>query len=186
MLVGKSPFAGATNYSTYDKIKFGEIEFPGILPPFAVDLIQSMLLPDPKVRLGVNNLEDLKAHIFFQGLEIDNIYSSTVPDYKNEMSLNINRASRVIMEGVVKKKAGWIYKKRLLVISEEPKITYWEPTRKEFRGEIAISPQLRGEAKNKIDFHVITPKRTYYFKVINETPDKWVKAIAELVHKVYG
>jgi 3-phosphoinositide dependent protein kinase-1 len=186
MLAGKSPFVSSTNYLTFDKIRSGAIEFPGILPPFAIDLINSMLAPDPTLRLGSTNIEDLKNHIFFQGLDIDSIYSSPAPDYRHEMSKDINRTSRVIMEGIVKKKAGWIYKKRLLVITEEPKITYWEPSRKEFRGEIAISPQLRGEIKNKIDFNIITPKRTYYFKVINDTPDKWVKAVAELLHKVYG
>lgn len=187
MLVGKTPFAASTNNATIDRIKNGQIDFPGILPPFAVDLIQSMLLSDPTIRLGANNILDLKMHIFFQGLEIENIYKYPVPDYKHEMSKGITTKSRIIFEGIVKKKAGWIYKKRLLIISEEPKISYYEPTRKEFRGEIAISPQLRGEVKNKIDFHIITPKRTYYFKVINETtPDKWVKAVAELVRKVYG
>lgn len=187
MLVGKTPFAASTNNATVDRIKNGQIDFPGILPPFAVDLIQSMLLSDPTIRLGANNILDLKSHIFFQGLEIETIYKFPVPDYKHEMSKGITTKSRIIFEGVVKKKAGWIYKKRLLIISEEPKISYYEPTRKEFRGEIAISPQLRGEVKNKIDFHIITPKRTYYFKVINETtPDKWVKAVAELVRKVYG
>lgn len=186
MLVGKTPFAASTNNAIIDRIKNGQIDFPGILPPFAVDLIQSMLLSDPNIRLGANSILDLKTHIFFQGLEIDTIYKLPVPDYKHEMTKGITAKSRIIFEGVVKKKAGWIYKKRLLIISEEPKISYYEPTRREFRGEIAISPQLRGEVKNKIDFHIITPKRTYYFKVINETPDKWVKAVAELVRKVYG
>ena len=186
MLVGKNPFHASATYLMYDKIRNGQVDFPGILPPFAVDLIQSMLLSDPTIRLGVNNIGDLKSHIFFQGLEIDLIYSFPVPDYRHEMSKDHTRMSRVIMEGVVKKKAGWIYKRRLLVITEEPKITYWEPTRKEFRGEIAISPQLRGEVRNRIDFHIITPKRTYYFKVINDTPERWVKAVAELVHMVYG
>lgn len=186
MLVGKSPFSAPTIPMTYDKIRNGQIDFPGVLPPFAVDLIQSMLLSDPTIRLGVNNLSDLKSHIFFQGLEIDTIYTLPVPDYKHEMSKDIRKNHRIIMEGVVKKKAGWIYKRRLLVISEEPKILYFEPTRRELRGEIAISPDLCGEVKNKIDFHIITPKRTYYFKVINEDPHKWVKAVAELVHKIYG
>lgn len=186
MLVGRSPFHATTVPMTYDKIRNGHIDFPGILPPFAVDLIQSMLLNDPTIRLGVNNFNDLKTHIFFQGLEIDTIYTLPVPDYKHEMSKDVRKNHRVLMEGVVKKKAGWIYKRRLLIITEEPKITYYEPTRRELRGQIAISQDLRGEVKNKIDFHIVTPKRTYYFKVINDDPHKWVKAVAELVHKIYG
>ena len=186
MLTGRDPFQASSVYLVYDKIRNGQIDFPGIVPPFAVDLIQSMLVSDANSRIGANNIEDLKRHIFFQALEIENIYSFPVPDYKHEMSRDSAKKSRVIIEGIVKKKAGWIYKRRILIITEEPKITYLEPTRKEFRGEIAISPQLRGEVKNKIDFNIITPKRTYYFKVINDTPERWVRAVAELVHKVYG
>jgi 3-phosphoinositide dependent protein kinase-1 len=186
MLTGKSPFHASATYLANDKIRSGQIEFPGILPPFAVDLIQSMLVPDPAQRLGLASISDLKQHIFFQGLEIDEVYQLPAPDYRHEMSKEDVHKSRVILEGVVKKKAGWIFKRRLLVISEEPKISYYEPTRRELRGEIAISPQLRGEVKNKIDFHIITPKRTYYFKVINDSPEKYVRAVAELVHKVYG
>lgn len=186
MLVGKNPFHAPSVYLSYDKIRNGQVDFPGILPPFAVDLIQSMLLSDPTIRLGTNSVGDLKTHVFFQGLEIETIFSMPVPDYQHEMSKDNAKMSRVILEGVVKKKAGWIYKKRLLVITEEPKITYWEPSRKEFRGEIAISPQLRGEVKNRIDFNIVTPKRTYFFKVINDTPERWVRAVAELVQIVYG
>jgi hypothetical protein len=169
-----------------ERIKNGVIDFPGILPPFAIDLIQSILLNDPAIRLGVNSQQDLESHIFFQGLEIETIYRNPAPDYKHEMAKESEAKSRVIYEGIVKKKAGWIYKRRLLIISDEPRISYYEPTRRELRGEIAISSALKGEVKNKIDFHIITPKRTYYFKVINDTPDKWVKAVAELVQKLYG
>ena len=186
MLVGKSPFSSSGNSGIIEKINSGIIDFPGILPPFAIDLIQSMLLPDPSIRLGLASVKDLEQHIFFQGLEIETIYRNPAPDYKHEMAKESEAKSSIIYEGIVKKKAGWIYKRRLLIISDEPRISYYEPTRRELRGEIAISPQLRGEVKNKIDFHVITPKRTYYFKVISDTPDKWVKAVAELVQKLYG
>ena len=186
MLVGKSPFFSSSNSGTIEKINSGIMDFPGLLPPFAIDLIQSMLLPDPAIRLGSNNVKDLEQHIFFQGLEIETIYRNPAPDYRHEMAKESEAKSKIIYEGIVKKKAGWIYKRRLLIISDEPRISYYEPTRRELRGEIAISPQLRGEVKNKIDFHVITPKRTYYFKVISDAPDKWVKAVAELVHKLYG
>jgi 3-phosphoinositide dependent protein kinase-1 len=186
MLVEKSPFSASNNAGMIERIKNGVIDFPGILPPFAIDLIQSILLNDPAIRLGVNSQQDLESHIFFQGLEIETIYRNPAPDYKHEMAKESEAKSRVIYEGIVKKKAGWIYKRRLLIISDEPRISYYEPTRRELRGEIAISSALKGEVKNKIDFHIITPKRTYYFKVINDTPDKWVKAVAELVQKLYG
>lgn len=186
MLVGKSPFFSSSSTGIIEKINSGIMDFPGILPPFAIDLIQSMLLPDPATRLGSKSMKDLDQHVFFQGLEIDSIYRNPAPDYKHEMAKESEAKSRIIYEGVVKKKAGWVYKRRLLIISDEPRISYYEPSRRELRGEIAISPQLRGEVKGKIDFHVITPKRTYYFKVISDTPDKWVKAVAELVQKLYG
>mmetsp|Transcript_9239 Transcript_9239/g.9216 ORF Transcript_9239/g.9216 Transcript_9239/m.9216 type:complete len:185 (+) Transcript_9239:529-1083(+) len=183
MLVGKPPFSAATQYMTFDKIRNGAIEFPPHLPPFAIDLIQSLLLPDPSIRIGGNDIVDLKSHIFFQGLDIDCIFSLTVPDYSHHIRQIV--MPRVILQGIVRKKAGWIYKKRLLIISEEPRISYYEPNGEEYRGDIAISPELKAEAKGRSEFHIITPNRTYYFKELNDQPEKWVQAVSELVSKIY-
>lgn len=185
MLVGKPPFAASTDAKIFEKIKSGIVDTPEILPPFAQDLIQSLLLMEPEMRIGAQNMEDLKQHIFFHGLDIDNIFEEPVPDLSAFIAPS-KKAPNVILEGIVKKKAGWIYKKRILKITEEPKISYYEPTRNEHRGNIAISSKLYAEVKGRVEFHVITPKRTYFFKDLEETPEKWVEAVNQLVKRVYS
>ena len=186
MLEGSPPFVSATQYSTFDKIRSGNINFPLFFPPFAVDLVQSLLLLDPQLRIGVSDIEELNTHIFFQGLDIQRIFSLTPPDYSNDLMPEPALESKTILKDVVKKKCGWVYKKRILEIMEKPSILYYEPVKNELRGGIEISPQLRAEAKNNTDFHIITPKRVYFFKAITGTSEVWVNSVNELVNKVYG
>ena len=187
MLVGSPPFVSATQYTTFERIRGGNVEFPLSLPPFAVDLIQSLLLPDPQLRIGVADIEELNTHIFFQGIDILRIYSIQPPDYTFEMLPEQTLESRLIIKELVKKKAGWLYKKRILEITEQPSIKYYEPVKMECRGAIEISPQLRAEVKGKTDFQIITPKRVYYFKTVtNGDSEIWVNAVNSLVTKIYG
>lgn len=186
MLVGAPPFVSATQYTTFDRIRSGNIDFPLSLPPFAVDLVQSLLLPDPQLRIGVNDIEELNTHIFFQGLEIDRIYTIQPPDYISEMMPEQVLESKMILKDLVKKKAGWLFKKRVLEITEQPSIKYYEPVKFEYRGTIEISPQLRAEMKSKTDFIIVTPKRTYFFKTIAGSPETWVTVVNDLVKKLYG
>ena len=186
MLVGAAPFVSATQYTTFDRIRSGIVEFPLSLPPFAVDLIQSLLLPDPQLRIGVADIEELTTHIFFQGLDIQRIFTLQAPDYTTEMLPEQILESKMILKDIVKKKAGWLYKKRILEITEQPSIKYYEPIKFGFRGSIEISPQLKAESKNKTDFQILTPKRAYYFKTVTGSPEIWVTVVNDLVKKLYG
>lgn len=57
------------------------------MPPEAVDICQRLLVQTPSDRLGAgtpgssNDMDALKAHALFAGLDIDNIYSMDVPPY---------------------------------------------------------------------------------------------------------
>jgi serine/threonine protein kinase len=186
MLLGFPPFVSATQYTTFDRIRNGNVDFPSSLPPFAVDLIQSLLLPDPQLRIGVLDIEELTTHIFFQGLDIQRIFALTPPNYTLQMLPEPAVESKVILKDIVKKKCGWLYKKKILEINEMPSINYYEPVKLEDRNTIEISPQLKAEAKNKIDFNIITPKKTYYFKTISGSCEVWVNAVNDLVGKIYG
>lgn len=186
MLVGSPPFVSQTQYTTFDRIRTGNVDFPLSLPPFAVDLIQSLLLPDPQLRIGVADIEELTTHIFFQGLDINRIFALQPPDYIYEMMTEQTIESKVIMREIVKKKSGWLYKKRMLEITEKPCISYYEPVKMELRGTIEISPQLKVEIKSKTDFVISIPKRLYFFKTVSGGCEAWVTAINDLVRRLYG
>ena len=186
MLAGSPPFVASTQYSTFDRIRSGNVQFPLSIPPFAADLIQSLLLPDPMLRIGVADLDELTNHIFFQGFNLNIVFSIDVPDYSNEMVPEVELESKVVLEEVVKKKTGWLFKKRILELTLQPSLVYYEPDRREVKGKIEISPQLKIEIKGKMDFVLITPKKNYVFRTTVKLAEDWAKAIKEVIVKVYG
>ena len=171
MLVGAPPFVSATQYTTFDRIHSGVVEFQLSLPSFAVDLIQSLLLLDPQLRIWVADIKEVTTHTFFQELDIQRIFTFQASHYTTEMLPEKIIESKMIFKDIVKKKAGWLYKKRILEITTQPSIKYYEPIKFEFRGSIEILPQLKAESKNKTDFQIITPKSAYYFKIVTGTPE---------------
>jgi hypothetical protein len=89
--------------------------------------------------------------------------------------------TQVLVSGVVKKKAGWVYKQRRLDVSNEPRIRYYDPGNGKLKGEIDISKDLHVEIRNRYEFLIITSKRTYYFKEISGHPERWATAIQGIV-----
>lgn len=204
MYAGRSPFRAPSEAMIFERINEGIVEYPREMPDLAVDLIIKLLIRDPKHRLGagemgtVTDFRALKAHPYFEGLDIDTIFEQTAPsfskpsEYVQEQAEDIeiailNRKSdlHTVVSGVVKKKAGWIYKKRLLLITNEPRISYYDPTKNEYKGDVEISRDLFGSVKSNKEFHLITPKRTYYFKTLRGSPDTWVDAVNKLVADKY-
>lgn len=184
MLVGTAPFVSSNVQITCERIRDGTVDFPLSITPLAVDFIQSLLLPDPSLRIGVQDIEDLTTHIFLQGINFTKIFTKPVPDYLDEMTPEITE-EKILKKEMIKKKCGWIYKKRVLELNERPELKYYDPSKGELRGSIEISPQLKVEIKGKNEFCIIVPKRTYFFKADKGAED-WKNAINELIHKFYG
>lgn len=185
MLVGSPPFVAATQYAIFDRIRNGVVNFPLSIPPFAADLIQALLLPDPQLRIGVEDIDELTNHIFFQGINLNKVFGMSAPDYSHEMVPEMQLESKVILEEVVKKKSGWLYKKRILKLTQEPSLVYYDPDRKDVKGKIEISPQLKVEIKSKTDFTIVTPKKSYVFKCTVRLAEDWAKALRDTIIKVY-
>ena len=117
-------------------------------PPDAKDLVSRLLKMDPESRLGAgspqseNSMAKLKAHIFFKGVDFENLHLMEPPiDYENltasthssstlSAALDVTSddsirseiiaitkspvkvAYMVIKEGVIEKKCGWFFFKR--------------------------------------------------------------------------
>jgi len=86
---------------------------------------------------------------------------------------------KIIKEGVVYKKCGWIfYKKRKLVLTSRPRLAYYEVDNGEYKGDVLLTKKVKSVKTNDTKFSIITPNRTYYFEGLNkENADEWVQTI---------
>lgn len=187
MLVGSTPFRHPEDGMMFANISSLNYQMPGDVDPLAVDLITKLLTKDPGQRLGTgppgsgNDYEALKTHPFFAGLDVDLIYTLPVPgEHIETLSIpesylvppspglppeeRLIDSGSVLYSGLVKKKAGWIFRKRHLVLTSSNTLQYYDKTIK--KGEIPLRAGVQVLHKENKDFWVVTPSRTYYFKVI--------------------
>lgn len=97
MLCGRSPFHAATEFLTFELImghcrNERALEFPASINTNARTLISHLLRPKEDERLGAgedfsgNGYDSLKAHPFFDGIDWDNLLTSTQPPYIPDQS----------------------------------------------------------------------------------------------------
>jgi len=76
MLSGNPPFSDPRR--VFDKIEKLILQNQPSFPPYfsdsAIDLIKQLLVIDPTKRLGVPDMEDIKKHAFFLGLDWQALY----------------------------------------------------------------------------------------------------------------
>ena len=79
MASGDTPFHSKVDLSTRN------IKFPIWFSPILVDLLQKLLISNSSKRLGQKNLDEIKEHEFFKGVDWDNVRNKTVsgPILKN-------------------------------------------------------------------------------------------------------
>ena len=73
MFTDTTPFSGVDTFrcTIQDRIRACEYTIPNNVPELARDLISKLLVKDPSKRLGANDIQDLKDHEFFVGLDFD-------------------------------------------------------------------------------------------------------------------
>lgn len=201
MYTGQSPYKDKTDYLTFRKILSNTITFPFEMPDDAANLIRCLLVKDPLQRLGSgqegtsNDFFCLKNHVFFNGIDFDNLTSMPLPNQENlkfnvffkenkvkkeEKTIcndNNNRKGelKIIKEGVVKKKSPWFhYNTRKLILYNTPKLEYLEMTKNNVKvdysitqGVIYLSKECQALFVDLDRFELHTPKRTFVFRVIN-------------------
>ena len=74
MLVGRPPFREATEYLTLLKIKELDFDVPASVDPDAADLIRGLLQRDPMQRPGARDMDELRRHPFFRGVDWGAVY----------------------------------------------------------------------------------------------------------------
>lgn len=88
MLVGLPPFYVEDRREVYKRIIQSRVKFPQAINSVAVDLINKLLIKDPRMRLGADGGEEVMAHPWFhdidwEELEQRNISPPFVPDINN-------------------------------------------------------------------------------------------------------
>ena len=86
MLSGTSPFQDENSKATYDRIVTGRIRWPSSRTKYfsqaADELISSLLVFDPKQRLGSNSDLDIKKHSWFHPLDWEGLEQGAIkPPY---------------------------------------------------------------------------------------------------------
>ncbi|RMX49600.1 hypothetical protein pdam_00003014 [Pocillopora damicornis] len=199
LLSGLPPFRAGNEYQIFKKIIALDYEFPSGFPEVPKSLVQSLLILDPKLRLGCDEqggFPSLKSHEFYEGIDWENLPNETPPDLlpylpstsTNEEGLRSKHQfvgnNLIIKTGVVDKRKGLFPRKRTLILTEGPRLYYVDAQAMVLKGEIPWTKDLRPEAKNFNVFFVHTPKRIYYLEDHTGYAMDWVKKIEE-VHRVY-
>ncbi|KAF1799726.1 kinase-like domain-containing protein [Mucor lusitanicus] len=92
MLSGKSPFKAATDYLIFQKIKSLDYVMPDEFPPAAKDIVQRLLTSEPEKRFGsaaTGGIAAIKEHPFFEGIDWDNIFTSTAPPLRERLEREV-------------------------------------------------------------------------------------------------
>ncbi|KAL1129164.1 hypothetical protein AAG570_013695, partial [Ranatra chinensis] len=83
MISGLPPFRSRSEYAIFQKIIKLEYEFPDGFCPKAKDLVQKLLVLNPKERLGSNDsggkYMSIRNHEFFNGIDWDNLPTTSPP-----------------------------------------------------------------------------------------------------------
>ncbi|GAN09504.1 3-phosphoinositide-dependent protein kinase 1-like isoform X3 [Mucor ambiguus] len=92
MLSGKSPFKAATDYLIFQKIKSLDYVMPDGFSPEAKDIVQRLLTSDPEKRFGsaaTGGISAIKEHPFFEGVDWENIFTSTAPPLRERLEIEV-------------------------------------------------------------------------------------------------
>lgn len=82
MVAGLPPFRSSSEYLIFRKIRDLDYEFPDGFHPKARDLVERLLVLDPKQRLGAADGDcytSIRAHPFFEGMVLEELHTQTPP-----------------------------------------------------------------------------------------------------------
>jgi serine/threonine protein kinase len=72
-LTGTLPFKGKSQDETFELIKQCQLSVPAEVPEQAADLIRKLIVKTPESRLGAANIDDVKNHKFFEGVNWNSV-----------------------------------------------------------------------------------------------------------------
>lgn len=204
LITGISPFKEKSQFLVFQNIKNLTIKWPDSIPPSAKDLIKRLLVHKPFERIGSKNIKEIIDHEFFINNDGENIIvnmkSNNIP-YKNsiktkkaqeEQKLGFSsqkktdkKEIKILREQVVEKKSPYFhYNTRLLKLDNTPKLEYSDPDSKKVKGIIYLFTDCEAKIISSSKFELITPKRSFLFKVDNDEAGVWCKCINDEIMKM--
>ena len=80
MMVGRLPFYNRDHDVLFELILLEQVKIPRTLSPEAKDLLQGLLIKDPKSRLGggPGDAKEIMYHSFFRGVNWQNVIDKKV------------------------------------------------------------------------------------------------------------
>ncbi|KAK8882783.1 3-phosphoinositide dependent protein kinase-1 [Tritrichomonas musculus] len=207
LLVGESPFHTESNYATFQKIQNLQFTIPDFVPEDAKDLITKILVLDPEKRLGNGEYDDnyksIREHPFFALIDWDNLPEQPVEEWRPfEPAIAARKESehtetfqsqvpellimgeQSVFEGYIIKKRKLSSKKRLLVLTNKPRLFYVDMAKKEIKGSIPLTKETSVVVLKGKKWEINTPERRYDLTAENNTPDEWKQAIDGVLAKL--
>ena len=92
----------------------------------------------------------------------------------------------IVKEGLVDKRRGLFAKRRMLLLTDKPRLVYIDAETMTVKGEIPWSSELHPQYRNMKTFFVHTPKRTYYLDDVERAALTWVDTIQQVVRMQRG
>lgn len=206
LITGSSPFKEKSQFLVFQNIKTLNIKWTDNIDKVSKDLIKKLLKHKPKERLGSNLINEIINHEFFLDDEknniIENMKPNTIPfrnslrtkgdmieQEKKKENTNLKEKERKkvykIKEQLVEKKSPYFhYNSRILTLDDTPKLEYLDPTTNEVKGTIYLTVECEAKVQNVEKFELVTPKRSFLFKVPDEDAGVWGKLINDEITKL--
>ncbi|KAI9594900.1 PH domain-containing protein [Syncephalis fuscata] len=98
----------------------------------------------------------------------------------------LNMGERVLHAGVVYKRRGLFSKRRLLVLTDHPRLIYADDHRGCVKGTIYFTARMLPEFKDPKHFFIHTPSKTHYFEDTGKQARFWVETINQVIKEHFG
>jgi len=170
--------------------------------------LKKLLKSNPQERLGAKSYSELKAHPFFSGINWDNLSSLPAPSsqgsttklvwkediikeeeeriamekktFREKWKAFLKDNENIVEHGIILKKRKMSRKKRMLLLTDAPRLLYIDPRKMELKGEIPFDPTLKVEVRDDVIWRIIVPKRVYELEDMQREATRWQDAIDKM------
>lgn len=106
---------------------------------------------------------------------------SDMKEIENPISKNLLfQGEKALFEGTIQKRVGLSSKERILVLTNRPRLFYFDPESKEIKGEINLCKELKVTIGSKNKWTIDVPGRTYNL-VTKDDPKKWKEVLEKII-----
>lgn len=204
LYTGNFPFNEHNSYLIFQQIKKGEYKIPKKIPQKARDLINKLLVYNPKKRIGNGSKEDfldlksLKNHSFFETIDFEEIKKLKSPiDYEYQTKESFGSLSQLdlmehtliekelILSGLVKrKKYLFLYRTRQLILYSNGDLEYLKPKNGKLKGKIHLQNITQICSPKEDSLLLFTKNNEFKFKCLDVKPETWIKEIHRILLKI--